>query len=394
MLVSIQERLVDGVRALFDRRQAAHVRVRAWWRRCIEGPRVLPGEPGRTRAETLVARMLRLRGQLQLPIVWAPDPVAAGCLLHQLVPDDASAGDPPADPRRAVWQRAPYTGSRLFATDTWSRVQDMWTVASTLDRCIDSAVEDAWLDEASEPYRWASAAAHGLLRRGANLSGRRPGPMSMRLPWSGLILQPHAAALEDAVTILGCVEYGRTPALSGRAGRALLALHELVDSVWELPGCVVLVPQAKRIALRAMQVHATDGPAIDYGPALRCFALEGVIVPHDAIEQPETIPELLRNEPWPTNRIPMKRHYGVRRYLERGCVLRDQDVRGVAPGADSPILFRSLCEDIDGDVWLVANDGSTAESHCMALPPKTRSVAEAASYLASAWDDTPIVAES
>ncbi|HEB53722.1 MAG TPA: hypothetical protein ENI87_10770, partial [bacterium] len=271
------------------RQQAAHDRLRAWWRQRFDGTGSDSRQRTSARAEALVARWRRMQCQPQQPILWAPDPVAAGCLLHMLVTEDLLTSDPLEDPRYGAWRPAVNTGPILAYMQIWPRVHELWAMSDTLDQCINAAVHTALERSASAPYRWAQTAAHTLQQQ---MPGGCAHPTPARLPWSGLNVQPHSALLVDALTTLGCVDYLRTPSAFGRAGRTLLALHELVDSVWELPGCIVLVPHAKRITLRDMELHATDGPAIDYGRSLQCFALEGVIVPRSAIERPETIPAL------------------------------------------------------------------------------------------------------
>ena len=390
---SLRDLLIEPVRTILDGRPAADDRLLAWWQQRY----VQPAAPNAyERAEELLGRWFELQGLEPQTIVWAPDPVAAGCLEQAAWFDGSHAVWPMAD---ADWRNpdeAPRIRLEPVEAETGLRMRGPWRLASDLDACVEEAVANAVQDTSSGPWTWAAEELARQPSIGFREGGARNRFAPRRLLWRTTRVDHHGLILAEAAVVLGCLGRRRPRGLAGQAGRILIELYTLVDAVWHLPGCAVLVPRFARLGLRGFGLHSTVEPAVDYGVGLRRYALEGIFVPGMAIERPDSIPELLRFRALePAQRIAIKRHYGVLRYLdERGRKTRDRDVRACAPGVDAPVLLRELCQDADGDLWLVAGDGSTSETHCIAVPPETRTCASAADYLADAWSDTKVVAES
>lgn len=146
------------------------------------------------------------------------------------------------------------------------------------------------------------------------------------------------------------------------------------------------------------ELHNESGPAIEYRDGWKVYAINGVRLPGDIIESPESITvERIKAEGNAEIKRIMRERYGDARYLQDiGATVVDMDavpVDGHNP-ADSRSISRALMQDDEGARFLVGSDGSTSRVYVMRVPPTAQTCAEAHQALMNGQNSNKIILEA
>jgi hypothetical protein len=228
--------------------------------------------------------------------------------------------------------------------------------------------------------RWAVDSLLGPLldRRFGDRLGRHAGTWLWRGTDAGT-LQPLPARMDADARAAGVV-----------ADHPLLDLARSVGRWWAFTDALVLADRPRRLRLDLREapgaggrglarLHATDGPALDMGDDWRIWAVDGVRMPRQAAEAPETLTVAqIQAEPDVETRRVMLQRFGYERYLlEAGMTELHRDRYGVLYSSDVP-----------GDEPLVMVEVTNAtiepdgrlKRHLLRVPPTVGTAHEAVAW--------------
>jgi hypothetical protein len=364
-------------RARSARRRATEDQVREAWARRFPSSG-LPASDRRA-AEGLTREFLGPIDPARSTIVWAEDPVEAR-LAHLALRGEGRGWSPAAMPA-AFEHGFPAAIRQLHCArpPRWLRRHGEVEWTDLGHRLADLRAAAAGVDEALRTQMVARLSA-----------SRGPGRPLQSPPLPDLLTS--RLAVRDTRDFL-CREMLRAlwadwidgpgvPAcLDPRLGRVL----EQVDGLTVFPHLVLLV--ARPVLVRfdsSLALHADLGPALRYSRGLRVFAWHGALLPRDLAEQTaELSPGRISAVADPALRLALKQRAGAGPYLRRVEIRAlDAEVRAANPSdPGSEPVFCGLVEDVDGDRWFVARDGSSADEHYLPVPPSVGSCREADDYL-------------
>jgi hypothetical protein len=405
--------------------------LREWWRSRVRAARIrtafqrvaevetawqvriadllLPRRPRRSIERDLAVWYRRNR--MTAPrVVWAPDPAAAGLLAFALRSEPGNV-DLLAGLRTLASEVA--NSVDYGAWVWWQQVQrsTAFAQASNLDDHAWQALVAASTEPAGLAWQWADQqlrVLHGddeerlvsfraWARHAVLLAG-----------FSGWERQRNQARAQVVVPSQSHRYFVWLSWLSriGARGRRLhlgsmRAVDRLANALAHVDGlhlyrnlAIAVEPPRKLLFGRDGRLHSTSGPAIEHPSGLCGWHLEGTAVPELVVENPERIPAAMFGMSREA-RIAAKRHYGVAQYLEqRGHLVLDASLGVLAPtNAGHGCVVGQVIQDVDGDHWYVANDGTSDRLYHMPIPISIRNCADAAAFLAGSRRAVQIVAQ-
>ncbi len=194
--------------------------------------------------------------------------------------------------------------------------------------------------------------------------------------WLGSSFWPGYAAWYDAV--LDMTEMARCD-----AGDAYVKVARSVCYWWANTAFVIVCDRPAHIHLDDQgRLHHESAKAIEWRDGWGCYSWHGVRLPQEyehAIHTPSaiTVQQVRKCENMEVRRVLMER-YGIGRYLaDIKAEIVDMDsvpVDALAP-KDTHIV-RGLLRDDRGQLWMVANDGSTPRVYHWTVPEGTKTCRE------------------
>lgn len=174
--------------------------------------------------------------------------------------------------------------------------------------------------------------------------------------------------------------------------------------VWPFDRAVVLCERPQAIHFdENHDLHNETGPSVfyperadTYGEGMKVYCIHSTIVPDVLVEDPSqiTVGMIKEHENTEVRRM-LRQAYGNGRYLaDIGAKVIDVDTVPVhSQERDSKTITRALMQDDEGNLWLIASDGSTDRVYSdLRAPRDAKTCAEA--YLAiTGAPDSQIVAQ-
>ena len=135
-----------------------------------------------------------------------------------------------------------------------------------------------------------------------------------------------------------------------------------------------------------MNLHCTDGPALEYSDGYRIYMVNGVLMKPEYLNDHSNITlDVIKSEINIEVKRVLRELYGNERYLvDSGARVVDMDQVPTMPNdPDAPWIQRALMEDGEGDRWLMTGDGSTVDVYCIPVTKEASTCVEAYNMLRS-----------